>query len=175
MSWRHIQKALFPLDDIREFKYLERLNFWRTSHTSTLSCCRFHNSFHKEIKDKCLLIFIYSLALGCAKLAGAENCDGSVPSQSCGYKCFSGVTNMETCQGATMQADVADWEGCCVGIVQIGHHLVDVRRLQGAHWLPPRAFKLASSMERARILRLQRETREGDEGTALAGLAAMPP
>jgi len=53
-------------------------------------------------------------AIQYAKLAGAAYCESSVPSWSCGYKCISGVSNVETCQGATTQAYVADWEDRCV-------------------------------------------------------------
>ena len=60
-------------------------------------------------------------AIQYAKLAGAAYCESSVPSWSCGYKCFSGVTNVETCQGATTQAFVADWEDRCVVVFEGTH------------------------------------------------------
>ena len=53
-------------------------------------------------------------AIQYAKLAGAAYCESSVPSWSCGYKCVSGVSSVEACQGATTQAYVADCEGRCV-------------------------------------------------------------
>jgi len=57
-------------------------------------------------------------AIQYAKLAGASYCESSVASWSCGYKCISGVSNVQTCKGATTQAYVADWEDTCVVVFE---------------------------------------------------------
>ena len=47
-------------------------------------------------------------AIQYAKLAGAADCGGPVPSWSCGYRCITEVSNAETYQGATTQGTVTD-------------------------------------------------------------------
>jgi hypothetical protein len=74
-----------------------------------------------------------------AHLAGAVYCEHNTPTWDCGYKCLSGASNIEICQGASTQAFIAEWEGACVvsfeGTHDISSALTDLSLVKsGVTW-----------------------------------------
>ena len=65
-------------------------------------------SLSSAVFDVYAVTFDETRAIQYAKLAGAADCEGPVPSWSCGYRCITEGSNAETYHGATTPGTVTD-------------------------------------------------------------------